>query len=136
MYSFLRTSILGAPGWLSRLSVQLLTLASGHDLTVHCTDSVEPAWDSLSVSLSLSTLLSLSLSLKINKINIKKNQILKNKKNINSVLDVTANCVYNIRMNFSKYHCPRIRDFKEEKKASQAFLATFSKHWSVKLAAN
>ena len=61
-----------APGWLSQLGIQILISAqSGHDLPVHgikpcirhCTDSAEPAWDSLSVPL----LLTLSLSLKINK---------------------------------------------------------------------
>ena len=55
-----------------------LDFSSGHDLTVHefepcvrlCADSVEPAWDSLSLSLSLSAppLLILSLSLKLNKL--------------------------------------------------------------------
>ena len=55
-----------------------LDFGSGHDLTVcefepcvtFCTDSAEPAWDSLSSSLSLPLSLpvfSLSLSLKINK---------------------------------------------------------------------
>ena len=59
-------------------SIKLSTVDfySGHDLTVGefelhmglCTDSVKPAWDSLSPSLSLcpSHVLSLSLSLKIN----------------------------------------------------------------------
>ena len=64
-----------APGGLSRLSVQLLTLAQvvisgfvgsspvpGSSLTV----SVEPAWNSVSPSLSAPPLL-LSISLKINK---------------------------------------------------------------------
>ena len=59
-------------------SVKHLTLgfSSGHDLTVCgiepliglCTDSGEPAWDSLSPSLPAPPLLTLSLSLsKINK---------------------------------------------------------------------
>ena len=51
----------------------ILGFGSGHDLMVHgfkpcvglCTDSSEPAWDSLSPPHALS--LSLSLSLKINK---------------------------------------------------------------------
>ena len=51
---------LGAPGWLSQLSVLTLDFGLGHDLMVHrfvpniglCTDSVEPAWDFLSSSLS------------------------------------------------------------------------------------
>ena len=68
-------SVLGVPGWLSRLSVRLLIFGSGHDLTVHgikpriglCADSAEPARDSLFPSLSAPPLLSLSLSLKINK---------------------------------------------------------------------
>ena len=49
-------------------------IGSGHDLTVHgiepcvglCADSMEPAWDSLSLPPSL------SLSLKINKLTLKK----------------------------------------------------------------
>ena len=49
---------------------------SGHDLLVRefephirlCSDSVEPAWDSLSPSLSAPPLLTLLLSLKINKL--------------------------------------------------------------------
>ena len=54
-------------------SVKRLTLnfGSGHDLTVCgfeprvglCADSVEPAWDSLSLPFSLPLLLSLSLSI-------------------------------------------------------------------------
>ena len=59
--------ILGAPGWLSRLSICLWL---GHDLMVHefepcvrlCADSVEPAWDSVSPSLCYSTTHFLSLS--------------------------------------------------------------------------
>ena len=61
--------------WVAQ-SVKRLTLDfnSGHDLTVcrfkpHirlCTDSVEPAWDSLSPSLSAPHPRSVSLSLKIN----------------------------------------------------------------------
>ena len=47
--------VTGAPGWLSWLSIQL-NFGSGYDLVVpefkphigFCTDSVEPAWDSLS----------------------------------------------------------------------------------------
>ena len=54
----------GAPGWLGQLSIQTLDFSLGHDLTVRelephiglCTDSVEPAWDSLSPSLSTSPL--------------------------------------------------------------------------------
>ena len=50
-------------------------LSSGHDLTVHgiephiglCTDTAEPAWDSLSPSLSAPPLFSLSLSKRIHK---------------------------------------------------------------------
>ena len=61
----------GAPGWLSQLSVQLLVSAQVmisrfREFEPHitfCTDSVESAWDSLSLSLSLS----LSFALKINK---------------------------------------------------------------------
>ena len=49
-----------APGWLSQLSSRLL-VGSGHDLTLWgiqppvglCVDSVEPIWDSLSLSVSL-----------------------------------------------------------------------------------
>ena len=54
--------------------VKRLTLdfGSGHDLTVHefepcvglCTDSMEPAWGSLSPSLSDTPLLTISLSFK------------------------------------------------------------------------
>ena len=68
-----------------------LGFGAGHELTVHefephiglCSDSVEPAWDSLSPSLPLSSFLSLSLSLslKINIIKIKK----KETKNINEI---------------------------------------------------
>ena len=51
-------------GWLSRLSIRL-DLSSGHGLAVHefkphvglCNDSVEPAWDSLSLPLSAPPLL-------------------------------------------------------------------------------
>ena len=61
-----------------------LDFCSGHDLTVCeteprvglCTDSTEPAWDSLSSSLSLSLsaplLLMLSLSINLKKIKITK----------------------------------------------------------------
>ena len=63
-----------------------LDFGSGRDLTVYefepctglCTDSVEPAWDSLSSSLSAPPLLALFLSLKINKDRLKKK-----KRNIN-----------------------------------------------------
>ena len=63
----------GEPGWLSQLSIQL-DFSSGHDLTIHeiethdalCTDSVDPAWDSLSLCPSPAHVL--SLSLKINKL--------------------------------------------------------------------
>ena len=52
----------GAPMWLSRLSIQLLTAAQVMNLTVRefnphvglCADSAEPVWDSLPPSLSLS----------------------------------------------------------------------------------
>ena len=67
--------ILGNLGTRVAQSIQLPTLdfSSGHVLTVrefkahvrHCTDSVKPAWDS--VSLSTPPLLVLSPSLKINK---------------------------------------------------------------------
>ena len=47
----------GAPGWLSGLSDQTLDFSSGHDLLIMrlslklgSTLSVEPAWDSLSLS--------------------------------------------------------------------------------------
>ena len=63
--------------WVAQ-SVECLTLdfSSGHDLMVGefkahirlCTDSAEPAWDSLSPSLSAPPLLALSLSLKIHKL--------------------------------------------------------------------
>ena len=66
----------GAPGWLSCLSVRILILAqvviSVYEFEPHiglCADSVEPAWDSLSLSsslplpCSLSFPVSLSLSL-------------------------------------------------------------------------
>ena len=62
--------------WVAQ-SVKCLTLdfGSGHDLTVHeikpciglCTDSPEPAWDSLSLSLPLPHLCALSLSVSQNK---------------------------------------------------------------------
>ena len=69
--SFLNT-ILGAPGWLSRLKRLTIGFGSGHDLAVPgteirvrlCADSMEPAWESLSPSLSTPALLSL---LEINK---------------------------------------------------------------------
>ena len=59
---------LGVPRWLSWLSVRLVI--SGHDLTVWeikphiglCANSVEPAWDSLSLTLSAPPALSPSLS--------------------------------------------------------------------------
>ena len=59
-----------------------LDFGSGHSLTVHefephirlCADSMEPAYDPLSLSLSL--FLSLSLSLRNKEINIKKEMIL------------------------------------------------------------
>ena len=70
-----------------------LDLGSGHEVTFHefephvglCTDSTEPAWDSLSVSLSLgpsptcvlARSLSLSLSLKIYKLKKIRNKSLK-----------------------------------------------------------
>ena len=62
--------------WVAQLiEWSALGFGSGHDLTVHefqshfglCTDSTEPAWDFVSLSLPLSGSLSLSLSLKINK---------------------------------------------------------------------
>ena len=66
----------GAPGWLSRLS-NGLDFGSGQDLGVGefepcmglSTDSTEPVWDSLSLSLSLCPFPAplLALSLKINK---------------------------------------------------------------------
>ena len=68
----------GAPGWLSRLNVQL---CSGHDLTVHgfepcfclCADSSEPgACFAFCVSLSLCPSLAHTFSLSLKKINIKK----------------------------------------------------------------
>ena len=54
--------------WVKRLT---LDLSSGHDLIVHgiephvrlCTDSMEPAWDSLSLPLSAPLLLTLSVPL-------------------------------------------------------------------------
>ena len=60
----------GAPGWLSQVSVWLLVLAQ---ITISqfceieprvrlCADSVEPAWDSLFLSLSVPPLLVHSLS--------------------------------------------------------------------------
>ena len=47
---------MGVPGWLSRLSVWLLISAQvtiSRSLSSSLTDSIEPAWDSLSHSLSL-----------------------------------------------------------------------------------
>ena len=47
---------IGVLGWLSRLSVRLLISAQVHEFkpcTGLRTDSAEPAWDSLSVSLPL-----------------------------------------------------------------------------------
>ena len=68
----------GWHSWVAQLVKRLaLDFGSGHDLMVRefksrvglCTDSAEPAWDSLSRSLPLSLpVLSLSLSLKINKL--------------------------------------------------------------------
>ena len=65
----------GAPGWLRLKSVKHSTLGfgSGHDLTVHefephrglHTDSAEPAWDSLPLSLHPPLMLSLFLSLSL-----------------------------------------------------------------------
>ena len=57
---FFKTHLWGAPGWLSQLC-SAPDFGSGHDLTVcefkpHiglCTDSAEPAWDSLSPTTSL-----------------------------------------------------------------------------------
>ena len=65
----------GAPWWLSWLSVQLLIFSSGHDLTIPefnpqvrlCTDSSEPAQDSLSPPLFVPPQLSLFVSLSQNK---------------------------------------------------------------------
>ena len=56
-----------------------LDFGSGHDLMVHefeshvglCTDSLEPAWDSVSLSLYLSPAGVLSLSLRMNKQTLK-----------------------------------------------------------------
>ena len=56
-----QNSTLGAPGWLSRLSIQL-GFSSGHDLTVYEFDAL---FAILSLSLSLSLCLSLSLSLSL-----------------------------------------------------------------------
>ena len=62
--------------WVAQLLEHLtLDFGSGHDFMVHetephielCTDSVEPAWDSLSVPLPNLCLHSLSLSKKISK---------------------------------------------------------------------
>ena len=71
--------------WVAQ-SVERLTLdfGSGHDLTFCefepciglCTDSVEPACDSLSPSLSLSLSLSLPLPPQINKNNLKRKRVL------------------------------------------------------------
>ena len=75
----------GVPRWLSRLSVQVLILAQVMISVCEfeprvklCSDSAEPAWDSLSLPVSrplpCSSILSLSLSLflKINKLRKKK----------------------------------------------------------------
>ena len=69
--SFLKEVNVGAPGWLSRLSNQLLVLAQVMNswfvcLSPHvglCADSTEPAWNSLFPSLSAPPLLALSLCL-------------------------------------------------------------------------
>ena len=70
--------LLGVPGWLIWLSVQLLTWAEVVGLipTLHgfdphirlCTGSVEPDWDSLSLPLSLPLPHSCALSLSQNKL--------------------------------------------------------------------
>ena len=69
-------NILHRGSWGARLVKHLtLDFGSGHDLTVcemelHielCTDSTEPAWDSLSLSLCPSPARSLSLSLSLSK---------------------------------------------------------------------
>ena len=60
----------GIPGWLSRLSVQLLVYGSDRDLVVReieshvrlCADSLAPAWHSLSLSAPPLPTCSLSLS--------------------------------------------------------------------------
>ena len=73
----------GCPGWLSRVSIQLLVLAQVMILQLcgfepHmglCAGSVKPAWYSLSLSLSLSDLpppLMPSVSLTINKLKKKR----------------------------------------------------------------
>ena len=72
--SVFKTLRWGVPGWLSQLKHLALDLGSGHHLAVHgfgphvrlCADSVEPAWDSLPLSL-LFPACALFLSLKINK---------------------------------------------------------------------
>ena len=62
----------GVPGWLSWLSIRLLVVAqvmiSQFEFEPHiglCADSVESAWDSLSLSLNPSHMLALSLSLNL-----------------------------------------------------------------------
>ena len=74
---FLKSSLRGVPGWLSRLSIRLLISAQvTRDLTVRdtepriglCADIVEPARDSFSLPLSAPPLLSQARALKINKI--------------------------------------------------------------------
>ena len=65
----------GVPGWLIWSKLLTLDFSSGHDLMICefepcirlCTDNVEPAWDSLSLSLPLPHLCTCSLTLKINK---------------------------------------------------------------------
>ena len=76
-----------------------LDFGSGHALMVcevqprlgRCSDSAEPAWDSLSPSLKpLPCLCSLSLSVKINKLKTKQKKNLKKKKYQIETLDVTS----------------------------------------------
>ena len=70
-YRLLKRGSAGAPEWLGRLGIYLpLGLGSGHDLMVgdfepcmgFCANSVQPAWDSVSLSLHPSSALSIALN--------------------------------------------------------------------------
>ena len=62
IFCFRKKLFYGAPGWLSRLSIQLLVSAEVMSLRFRefepliglCADSAESAWDALSPSLSVS----------------------------------------------------------------------------------
>ena len=96
-----------APGWLSQLSIQLLTSGSGHDFRVHkfephirfCAGNVDPAWDSLSLPLP-TCLFSLSLSLK------KINKLYKNKRNRGIWMTQSVKLLTRAQVMFSPFVSP------------------------------